>query len=47
MSGSVRFPVLVCLNRPTRTEPNRFGLEMKKINKPSRARLLPSLATMH
>lgn len=30
MSGSVRFSVLVCLNRPTRTEPNRFSLEMKK-----------------
>jgi hypothetical protein len=31
----VRFPVLVCLNQPTRTEPNRFGLGMKKKYKPS------------
>jgi len=35
MSGSVRFPVLVCLNRPTRTKSNRFGLGMKKKYKPS------------
>jgi hypothetical protein len=26
----VRFSVLACLNQPTRTEPIRFGLEMKK-----------------
>jgi hypothetical protein len=35
MSDSVRFPVFVCLNRPTRIEPNRFGLGMKKKYKPS------------
>jgi len=29
MSGLVRFPVLVCLNRPTRTEPVRFKNEKK------------------
>ena len=35
MFDSVRFPVLVYLNQPTRTEPNRFGLGMKKKYKPS------------
>jgi len=47
MSGSVRFLVLVCLNQPTRTEPNRFGLGMKKkLNQAVLAagRLLPLLS---
>ena len=42
MSGSVRFSVLVCLNRPTRTEPVRFRNERKNLTKRSKPRATSS-----